>query len=112
MKEAQCYWLTFIMTFIALGARPKGGLSEQLLKALIQGDKWEIWCQLPENFTQGSFGVGKLVSAPTPTPTDIDSTGWGGGDLDQVEEETFKRGLPACSRQRDSGCEHPGPRCS
>lgn len=108
VKEAQCYWLTFIVTFIALGARPKGGLSEQLLQALPQGGMGNT--VPPGNFTQDSSGIGKLGSAPT--PTDTDSTGWGGGDLDQVEEETFKRGLPVCSRQTDSGCEHPGPRCS
>lgn len=79
-------------------------------KPYSKGRKWGIRCQLPENFTQESLGIGKLGSAPT--PTDIDSTGWGCGDLDQVEEETFKRGLPACSRQRDSGFEHPDRRCS
>lgn len=85
VKEMQYYWLTFIMTCIVLCdrlSRIKGwaiwaaAQSTDPHAALKhQGDEWETWCQLLENFTQESFGVVTLVNGPT--PTDIGCVGWG-----------------------------------
>lgn len=85
VKEMQYYWLTFIMTCIvlcdrlswikgwAIWAAAQSTDPHAALKH--QGDEWETWCQLLENFTQESFGVVTLVNGPT--PTDIGCVGWG-----------------------------------